>query len=345
VRRLRGWDYYPLGDRCFQGPLRWAMKSPGWTPFLATQVPWLLPLRVTVEGVLRSSTYCQVLVDIADQEPRALLVAYLHPIGSAARTLRIQRLLWPDRPPKLPEIRDALWRCTAAAMSLKARYLEIEVTTPETVPCHPLSLNLLGVAHEPGAYELYGEAGMRPFASASYAVADAAELREVSRHPKAEPGRTAQQERLYDEACGAHAQRHWKGQASASSASASAQALGSAFPCLHPNRCLRLWQAGNRRYFTYCIPDLVQGPSPASRLERGGAARLLRLVPVEGDGATDEIQAVVAALAGELLRESPSITLLHAGPVPETDVALRTALADSGFRSAGGLQILRRETS
>ncbi len=345
MRKLRGWDYYPLGDRCFQGPLRWAMRSPGWAPFLAMQVPWLLPLRVTVEGVLRSSTYCQVLVDMVEQQPRALLVAYLHSVDADSRTLRVQRLLWLGRPPMADEIRDALWRCTAAAMSLKAQHLEIEVATPDTIPCHPLSLNLLGVAHDPGAYELYQEAGMHPHASAGYSSADAGKLREISRRTRAEGDDLTDLAHLYDQACNTYTRKHCGAEAHVSSASASAQALGSAAPFLSPIRCLRLWRAGSGRYFTYCIPELVQGPPPANRLEPGTAARLLRVVPVEGEGDADEMRCVLSALAGDLLRESPPGALLHAGPVPDTDVALREALEGSGFQRAGALHILRRETA
>jgi hypothetical protein len=312
---------------------------------LAAHVPWLLPLRMTVEGILRSSTYCQVMVDAVDQRPRALLMAYLHPLDVDSRTLRIQRLLWPERPPSAEDIREALWRCTAAAMSLKAQHLEIEVATPDGIPCHPLSLNLLGVAHEPGAYELYRQVGMRLHASADFSVADEGLLRELSSLRSAELDDMADRRDLYDQACKAYATRHFGDQVSVSSASSSAQGLGSAVPFLSPARCLRLWRVGSARYFTYCIPDLTQGAPPANRIGRGGAARLLRLVPVEAEGDADEIRCVLSGLASDLLRGGASVALLHTGPVPETDVALLSALDSSGFESAGALHILRREAA
>ncbi len=343
TRRLKGWDYYPLGDRCFQGPLRWAMRSGGWTPMLAAHAPWLLPLRLPVGQLLRSSTYCQVMVDMIAQRPRAFLVSYLHPVDADTRTLRIQRLLWPDQPPSVDEVKDALWRCTAAAMSLSARHLEIEVATPDAHPVHPQSLNVLGVAHEPGAYGLYGDCGMMLCASSSYSALDNEGLRKLSELEAARPERLEDWERQYDQAWNAYAHRYLGDDAYAAQASRAARAVGLVVPFLAATRCVRIWRAEAGRYLTYCIPEIVQGTPPASRLERGHAARLLKVLPLDGDDDVSDIRRVLAGLARELLREGPSVPLLLVGPVPETDVTLHAALEQLGFESSGSLQILRRE--
>jgi hypothetical protein len=309
----------------------------------AAYVPWLPPLRVTVEGILRSSTYSQVLVRAADGIPRAFLLAYVHPYASDSRSLRIQRLVWPDELPTQAEVEDALWRCTAAAMSFKAEWLEVEVLAPGTPTVSPHSLNLFGVAHESRAYELYSGAGMEPCEKAAYYAADTDVLGNLAGADAADPEDARDALEIYDEAWRGYASKNVSDEAHGPLPSLAARALGLVAPFLSSDECVRAWRAGDRTVVTYCVPEIVQGAAPSRRLERGRAGRLLRLLSL-GEAATlTEIRLVMAALAQELLRVEPSIPLLHVGPIADRDEALSESLVQLGLRPAGSLVLLRRK--